>query len=296
MREKHRKKLHLFVKIFFSAVLIFFLIFNLDLSKISLLRIDVLLPLLVSVILVTIAIAVMSLRWRLLIFQFFAKNISFYKLFKLYLIASFFNIFLPGAIGGDVVRIRKISKQANLKIKFATLTTLSERLSGIYGLLVLLSFSLLFMNFPAKMELDEYFSIWILRITPVIVLICLPIFKWILEKSTYSTSYLFLWKIIGLSLIAQMGDIIIAFLFSQYFGLDVSFLAFLFIMPLVYIATVLPISLGGLGVREGVFSGLLVLYGVDISIAIIISLLIYLAKLCVGIIGYIVYLKQNNLK
>jgi hypothetical protein len=239
------------------------------------------------------AIAVMSLRWRLLIFRFFGKGISFSKLFKLYLIASFFNIFLPGAIGGDVVRIRKISKLANIKIKSATWTTISERLSGMYGLLILLSFSLLFMNFPANMELNKYSSVWILRLSPVVVLICLPIFKWILEKSTSSTSYLFLSKIIGLSLIAQLGDIIIAFLFSQYFGLDVSFLAFLFIMPLVYIATVLPISLGGLGVREGVFSGLLVLYGVDISIAIIISLLIYLAKLCVGIVGYLVYLREK---
>lgn len=293
MKENNKGKLHLFVKIIFSTALIFFLIFNLDLSKISLLRIDVLLPLLISMFLVTMAIAVMSLRWKLLIFWFFGKQIAFFKLSKLYLIASFFNIFLPGAIGGDVVRIRKISKLVNIKIKSATFITLSERLSGIYGLLLLLSFSLLFMNFPEKMELNKYFSVWILRLSPVLVLICLPIFKWILEKSTSSTSYLFLWKIIGLSLIAQMGDIIIAFLFSQYFGLDVLFSSFLFIMPLVYIATVLPISLGGLGVREGVFSGLLALYGVDISIAIIISLLIYLAKLCVGIVGYIVYLREK---
>ncbi|MCG9970432.1 lysylphosphatidylglycerol synthase transmembrane domain-containing protein [Christiangramia crocea] len=293
MREKYRKKLHFFVKLFFSFILIIFLIFSLDLAKISLLKIDVLLPLLISVFLVSMAIAVMSYRWRLLLSKLFEIEVSFSKLFRLYLIASFFNIFLPGAIGGDVVRIRRISKISNIKIKSASLITISERLSGIYGLLLLLSFSLLFMNFPEQMKLSKYFSIWILRLTPVLVLICLPIFKWILDKSINSTSYFFLGKIIGLSLFAQMGDIIIAFLFTQYFGLEVSFSAFLFIMPLVYMATVLPISLGGLGVREGAFSGLLVLYGADISIAIIISLLNYLAKLCIGIVGYFIYLREK---
>jgi len=54
-----------------------------------------------------------------------------------------------------------------------------------------------------------------------------------------------------------------------------------------------PISLGGLGVREGTFSGLLNLYGIDTSTAIIISLLMYLIKVATGIIGYIAYLNDK---
>jgi len=63
-------------------------------------------------------------------------------------------------------------------------------------------------------------------------------------------------------------------------------------MP-VYFAVVLPISLGGLWVREGTFLGLLNLYGIDTSTAIIISLLMHLIKVATGIIGYIAYLNGN---
>lgn len=283
----------LILKVIFSVGLIVFLFFNLDFDKILLIEVGVLLPFFISLLITTISLSLMSYRWQLLICHFLEKSLSYLTLCKYYFIGAFFNIFLPGAIGGDVVRTQRLSKHADITIKSAGILTLSERLIGTYGLLILLSFSMLFLNFPKDLGLTNYLPLWIFKSSPVIVLVCIPLFKWLLSKFSIESSYRFFIKIIALSFIAQMGDVTIAYLFSQYFGLDLPFSAFLFIMPLVYFVTVLPISLGGLGVREGAFSGLMVLYGVDTSIAIIISLLMYLTKVGIGILGYIIYLREK---
>lgn len=235
----------------------------------------------------------MSIRWKILIEKFLPVKVLYHELLSFYAIGSFFNIFLPGSIGGDVVRTRRLSQKNNIKIRKATLITILERFSGVYGLLILLSFSFLFMNFPDGLNFNNYLPIWSLRISPLIVLICIPALKTVLSKYKLTMSYSFIFKVIGISIIAQFGDIVIAFLFSQYFEIAIPFSAYLFIMPLVFVATVLPISLGGLGIREGAFSGLMILYGADSSVAIMIAFLMYLVKVGVGIVGYIVYLREK---
>ncbi|SHF90833.1 hypothetical protein SAMN05444483_103191 [Salegentibacter echinorum] len=281
------------LKIVLSIGLVAYLIFNIDLSKVYLIEIDVLPPFLVAILITLLSLGLMSLRWKILIANFLTPAFSIKKLFNFYMIGAFFNIFLPGSIGGDVVRTQRISKNKSISIKAATGVTLLERICGIYGLLILISFSLFFMTYPKGLNFHEFLPIWIFKSSPVIILSCIPLFKWLLVKFNFHTTYPFIIKVIGISLMAQMGDISIAYILNQYFNLGIPFSAFIFIMPLVYIATVLPISFGGLGVREGVFSGILMLYGVDVSIAILISLLMYLIKVVVGIIGYIIYLGER---
>jgi len=71
----------------------------------------------------------------------------------------------------------------------------------------------------------------------------------------------------------------------QVMGHAVPITALLFVMPLVHVATVLPISLGGLGVREGVLTGLLMLLAVPQGDAVLAAFLLYLAKVMVGLTG-----------
>ena len=56
-------------------------------------------------------------------------------------------------------------------------------------------------------------------------------------------------------------------------GLDLPVITFFALIPIVVLASNLPISLGGLGVREGVLVALLVVVGVDEQQAISLSLL-----------------------
>lgn len=286
------KKVAIFFKFIFSFALLFFLFKKFDFEKLALLHFSFVKFFVAALFLSLFAIFLMTYRWNLLIKIKLNSELNTLKLYKTYLIGSFFNIFLPGALGGDIVRTKRLVNLSNISLTKATSITLIERVSGLYALAFILSISLFLNNYPVGFFWQQNKNYYLLQFTPLLILLCLPLLKWILKKLKTKLTYWQLFYVITFSLLAQMADIIIAIIFSVYFDLEINFFAFFFIMPLVYFSTVLPISLGGLGVRESVFSGLMLFYGVDVNIAILISLLMYLTKFCLGLIGYVFYLKN----
>ena len=281
------------LKVLCSIGLVLFLLFKIDFSKLSSVSWTISGAFVISAAITLLALLIMSFRWKILVRQYLRFEVPLHQLYRYYLTGSFFNIFLPGAIGGDVVRTKRLVERHGATIKGAAVITIVERLAGIYGLALLLSLSLALGNFPERFAIQAYVADWVLYGLPVVVVAFLPLLKWGLDKKNLPTSYGFIVETVAVLLLSQMGDITIAWVFSAYFGLDLPLSAFLFIMPIVYVATVIPISLGGLGVREGTFSGLMILYGVDASVAIVISFCMYLVKVLVGIIGYFVYLRDK---
>ncbi|MDB4534161.1 flippase-like domain-containing protein [Vicingaceae bacterium] len=88
-----------------------------------------------------------------------------------------------------------------------------------------------------------------------------------------------------LSGIAQGMDIGASYFLARSINIDLPFAFFLVAIPIVYLGTVLPISLGGLGVREGILLVILMRVGELSSDAIILSSLLYLNRVFVAAIG-----------
>lgn len=286
-----RKKISIIIKSLVSIVLILFLCLKIDIIQIKKLTVADVFPYLSAGVIITLAaLLIMSYRWKILIKEFLHRELSIRTLYTYYLIGTFFNTLMPGAIGGDIIRTERLHKRHGLSLKACTAITIAERMAGIYGLMLLLSISIAIGNYPDSFTIRKHIPQCLLLSTPVLVILLIPLIKKLLRSRNVETSYSFMAKTVAVLLLSQMGDILIAWVLSEYFNLHIGFYAFLFIMPLVYVATVLPISLGGLGVREGTFSGLMTLYGVEISTAVTISLFMYLIKLCTGIIGYITYI------
>jgi hypothetical protein len=63
-------------------------------------------------------------------------------------------------------------------------------------------------------------------------------------------------------------------------------------MPIVYLVTILPISIGGLGVREGTLVMILSFVNIETSEAVILSFLIYLNRILIGGVGGIIQLSS----
>ena len=83
----------------------------------------------------------------------------------------------------------------------------------------------------------------------------------------------------------QLAVVLAAFLAAHALGLDVSPTAALAFMPAVAIAQVLPISVGGLGIREGAFVLFLGPLGVPAGQAVALGLLVYGLNLAVSLLG-----------
>jgi uncharacterized membrane protein YbhN (UPF0104 family) len=69
------------------------------LSKLSLLALTL------SIVLQVLALAIANLRWRLLLRAYGAQQLpNFWQLLRVFFVGQFYNTYLPGGVGGDVVR------------------------------------------------------------------------------------------------------------------------------------------------------------------------------------------------
>jgi len=285
--EKNKRLLLLALKIIVSVSLLAYLVSKLDFGSLDKLRIDISWYIFASVAVMLVALAFMTFRWRYVLNLIKEKTYSIRILYEYYLIGSFFNIFIPGAIGGDAMRLYYVSKNYHLSKAKSLLAVFIERVGGLFALGLILMFSLLF-NDTIRTKLDFGFSLIALSTFGMVA--ALVVAKYFVQKKM-PINYKDLSLILLLSGLGQFGDILISYIFSLYFGLDITILNLMSIMPLVYVATVVPISLGGVGVREGVMTAGLTLYGVEVSDAVMISFLLYFTKVIVGLMGWILYLK-----
>ena len=72
-------------------------------------------------------------------------------------------------------------------------------------------------------------------------------------------------------------------------GFDVPLYAYAFIVPIATVVMALPISINGIGVREGVFGYLLGFYGVETSASLAFAWVAYALLLATGLLGGIVF-------
>jgi len=129
-----RRTLTLLLKIVVSAGLLYLLLGRTDLTRLwSYVRNASPAWLAVALLLYLAMILLSVWRWRiLLVAQHLAVPAG--RLLNSYLVATFFNNFLPSNIGGDVIRIRDTAGQAGSKT-LATAVVLMDRGLGLLGLL-----------------------------------------------------------------------------------------------------------------------------------------------------------------
>lgn len=257
---------------------------------------------------------VASFRWKLLLAQLHIFK-SLKNLIRYYLAAAFYNTVLPGVIGGDVVRIGLCAKNTGKKIGIISSSVLVERSAGLFALFGMGSVFL----FILPSNLKEALGPHILKIVPLIMLlsiILLIIFISIRKRTNRFSSYhgskrffqeavniinsirylplLTIFSLIAFSALFQATDILAAFTIAKALHLSIT-LPFLFaLMPIVYLATILPVSIGGLGAREGILVFFLSRADIILSDAIALSFLIYINRVVLGLIGGILQFRWNG--
>ena len=204
---------------------------------------------------------------------------------KLYLLGMFYNLFLPGGVGGDGYKIFYLGKEFGIKKSKVLWAVLLDRISGVISLFILVIifsyFIIINISFPY-----EYF-IWIL--IPVIIVVFLWIIKCYLP---YFTSIF--WKTSFQALAVQVAQVVCALMILVALGTPDMVMNYLFIFLISSIVAMLPISIGGMGLRELTF-----LYGAGIlnlntEISVALSLMFYLISVFVSLFG--VYYSLNPAK
>ena len=248
--------------------------------------------LLVLLLLTIVRNLVGSLRFRVL--SSVSGKIPFLEIIKQYFVASLFNNFLPTAIGGDSVRFVMISGCGVTKSD-AGVMILLERLVGFYALISTSLAGALLWSPPTQI-----FSAIITLFTAysaVMIFVVLDGFglgrrlqnKYLASIrgafSQYRGHYGTLLGTFALSVAYQAVSIYICYYIALAIGVQVPVAAFLALTPLVWFVTMIPISLGGIGLREVSFAYLFARVGVASEESTVISLGTYLTIVMSGFIG-----------
>ncbi|PZX46371.1 lysylphosphatidylglycerol synthase transmembrane domain-containing protein [Algoriphagus chordae] len=199
---------------------------------------------------------------------------------KLYLIGMFYNLFLPGGIGGDGYKVYLLNKHYKTPVKPLVQAALLDRLGGLVAIVLLLLLLLL----PVDLEFPFASDIpWELLIGVAAVLV-LPVF-WLIQKLLFKKFLASFWKANGWSLLGQLAQLVCAFFILRSLGITEHILAYQLVFLLSSIVAVLPLTIGGVGARELVFVYAHSYAGIDETTAVTFSLIFFLISAAVSLIG-----------
>ncbi len=287
------------IKIFFSLSIVFYFIISIDISQIKKTILNFNTEFLIILILfINIRVFLGGIRFYFMIYPF--NQISITTLTKHYYIGFMFNNLLPTSIGGDAVRVFLLSKEASISKKKGFTLIVIERLIGLYVLIILSFIFSFFADIPSKIM---FFTGLIFIISSVFILFYKKIlyrfrsFK-IIEKLTslltiLQSSYKRLFLFFLFCLLFQIVSILLVYLIALAFDFIISPLPFFVFVPLIWLFTLIPISFGGVGLREIAFIYLFSMIGLEKEQSFILSLGTYFSFVITGIIGGFIYLKDN---
>jgi uncharacterized protein (TIRG00374 family) len=222
-------------------------------------------------------------RWQLFL-SVKGIDIPLKKLFSFYMVGMFLNNFIPGAVGGDVVKAYDLYKSTQ-QAEIAVTSVFLERFTGLVGLGIIAVVAALVGFQKVQSPL-----IWFLVISTALFLVtailciwhdglsrrCVGLLGWLMPSRVSEKfekfhlalhSYKFHPRTM---LLAVLLSVILQLLFAFYYviaaealkiNLDIFY--FILFLPIVTIVTMLPLSIGGLGIREAI----LVLLFAQVNIA-----------------------------
>ena len=251
--------------------------------------------------LIYLAIALLaSLRLRLLL----DKQYPVGQLFSLQMIGSFFNNILPGAIGGDAVKVYYLYKETrNGGMSFGAVFL--DRYMGVFvrlsmGLIAGLAAFKELKTIGMHTAIPLFFAVFLLS--------SLVFFKVRLGKSVSMLSAFYdytanvlkkkkiMLEVAALSAVGQALLILMIAVIAMGMGEKLSFTALFILVPVILTAMVVPLSISGFGIREGAFVLLFSLIGIPASVSTSISFLWFLSMAFASLFGLLEYLRYRQKK
>jgi glycosyltransferase 2 family protein len=215
-----------------------------------------------------------ALRWRIFL-NMLGLRVGFWQTVLVTLVGQFFDTFVVGVVGGDIVRIAMLVGRGYGK-SVSVFSVILDRLSGTVGLLVISPFLIganhawLSQNKTTSLLMGTV-SAYLVGIAALLVItlsmastkFALRLPEWIPQKARIvemeERYFLFAarWphslRAVLLSVVMVAAHFAVYFCAVRAYGVQVPCFHFLSVMPMVDIITGLPISFGGVGVREQLF-------------------------------------------
>ena len=217
--------------------------------------------------LVVVALLVSAWKWQLLLAAQ-GLSVPIPALFSSYLIGLFFNNFLPSNIGGDVLRVHDVAKRTGHRSAVAA-SVIAERLLAGLALALTAVVALLF-SAQYTAQVGPSVGLALLVFAVLLGLAMSPGVRRWLERVLPAGRAQVLARVaaqmgqalnnrhavlavLALSFVFQATVVLVAWTGFAAIGVPVSLAACFVFIPIISAVQLLPVSLNGLGVREGAY-------------------------------------------
>ncbi len=244
-------------------------------------------------------------KWSILV-----PSSRFRLLLKYVFIAQYYSLILPGQFAGEAMKIYFMGKGQKNAEQIAV-SVFFDRMTGFIGLLLVALGGIYLSRKEALPGLTVVIALLVVALYGVLFSVRFNLFFRLLTKALDWTKDRFvrLGKIAGqitraleawrfylrqrgllnysllLGLIFQFFCTLICSILAGGLGIILPFSDWCWVMGLVSLLVVLPIAIGGIGLREGAFVGLLGFLGVPAAAALALSFTIFFVTLCGAAVG-----------
>lgn len=255
--------------------------------------------------------AISAVRWAALARPLGIET-PFKDLLKYYLIGMFFNLFAPGTVGGDVSRVFYLVRDEEAHAAGRAVTTTHAAMSVLMdraiGMIVLVWLGaaglLLFPEYAIPATVRSVTLV--LAAGFVAAALMIPLLRRVLPEDGHPTvvkirlalrSYRTQWRALAaaalLSMVVHLIQAWMHVVMGRALGLEVPFSFCIIVYPLVGTFAAIPVSLNGLGLREGGYIYLLAVIGIGTEKGIAFGLLLFLIVALDSLIGGFLFLLQK---
>jgi uncharacterized membrane protein YbhN (UPF0104 family) len=240
-------------------------------------------------------------------------------LFGSFLVALFFNNFLPSNIGGDVVRIGDTARPARSRT-LATTIVLVDRILGLMGLVLVAALGATMAAYLATGEPSLVWPSWLWGGFLLSLIITVPALlspaglgrllqpltilhpEWISKRIERVTATLARFRnrpgaivsCFGGAVFVQVTSIIFYFVVAYALRVNVSLWELAVIVPVSFVVQMIPVSVNGFGVREATFSFYFTRLGLPLESALLLSLGATALMMLFSLSGAAVYVARGR--
>ncbi len=199
---------------------------------------------------------------------------------KLYYIGMFYNIFLPGGIGGDGYKAYFLNKKYRIKLKTLISALFLDRFFGLAAIFVLM-FILLLVNKPIMEQQGSMFQAALIAL----LILVLPV-TWLVNHLFFKKFKPKFWASIAYSFVVQGLQLVCFYFLMLALKIKTGYLIYSALFYASAFVSALPFAPpGGFGFRELTFQGGGDFLGVDIQLAVALGVLFSLITAASSLIG-----------
>lgn len=252
-------------------------------------------------------------RWRLLL-AVQGINFTWLKTWQIFMVGLFFNIFLPGGTGGDIIKIYYAMREVPDRKSTVFLSVIMDRVYGLLALMLVASVGAIvqFRKFMSSTDTRILFLIVLtlfgVSLVMIVVAFVISGLGWVHKLPPWTPMRGHLVELVtafdtygknpraGFSaIITSVGSHLSMFVAvwcaARSFGAPITLFDVICVMPVIIMISSLPISIAGMGVREKSTQQLMYfMYGIPQSLGVLISITGFLMVVFWGAVGGIVYL------